>query len=261
MSSVWPDLPYDAWSATCDTLHAHTQVLGKLAANLAVPEPNLQHAALRLTQRGWETLLLPAPDGSGSFAVVLDLHTHHAVIEHSDGRIHRVPLTPNRPVRQITRDVLDAARQLVGPFAFDPTPQETSWTTPLDEGRRARYLRRRSSQSVLRGGHASESRALRAARAVSRQIDSSECVVGIVRSRRVALLRCIGRTAIARLHCPQLGERPTDRNRLVARRQQVSAACVFRVRLPRSRRCRVGGRSSRVIALGRRSRRVHPRLG
>jgi len=35
MNTVWPALPYDAWSATCDTLHAHTQVLGKLAANLA----------------------------------------------------------------------------------------------------------------------------------------------------------------------------------------------------------------------------------
>jgi len=44
----WPALPYDAWSATCDTLHAHAQVLGKLAVVLAPPEPQLQHAALRL---------------------------------------------------------------------------------------------------------------------------------------------------------------------------------------------------------------------
>ena len=32
MKSGWPDLPYDEWSETRDTLHAHTQVLGKLAA-------------------------------------------------------------------------------------------------------------------------------------------------------------------------------------------------------------------------------------
>ncbi len=31
MSASWPDLSYEHWSATCDTLHAHTQVLGKLA--------------------------------------------------------------------------------------------------------------------------------------------------------------------------------------------------------------------------------------
>ena len=63
-SAGWPALPYEEWRETCDTLHAHTQVLGKLAATLAPPEPQLQHAALRLTARGWETLPLPAPDGS-----------------------------------------------------------------------------------------------------------------------------------------------------------------------------------------------------
>jgi len=35
-------------------------VLGKLAVRLAPPEPQLQHAALRLTARGWETAPLPA---------------------------------------------------------------------------------------------------------------------------------------------------------------------------------------------------------
>ena len=47
----WPSVSYEAWSATCDTLHAHTQVLGKLATRLAPPEPELQHGALRLTAR------------------------------------------------------------------------------------------------------------------------------------------------------------------------------------------------------------------
>src|SRR5580658_7118658 len=67
--SEWPGVSYDGWRETCDTLHAHTQVLGKLAVKLAPPEPQLQHAALRLTARGWETLPLPAPDRSGSLVV------------------------------------------------------------------------------------------------------------------------------------------------------------------------------------------------
>jgi hypothetical protein len=73
-------------------------VLGKLAAKLAPPEPQLQHAALRLTARGWETAPLPAPDGSGALVVALDLHRHEAVVEHSAGRARRVPLTPDRAV-------------------------------------------------------------------------------------------------------------------------------------------------------------------
>jgi hypothetical protein len=129
----WPALPYEAWQATCDTLHAHTQVLGKLAAALAPPEPQLQHAALRLTCRGWETMPLPAPDRSGALVVALDLHSHHAVAEHSDGRARRVALEPDRPVGAVTRDLLAAVGDLVGPVRIDPRPQETAWTTPLDE--------------------------------------------------------------------------------------------------------------------------------
>src|SRR6266704_2723957 len=118
---MWPAVNYEQWRETCDTLHAHTQVLGKLAARLAPAEPQLQHAALRLTARGWETSPLPAPDRSGSMVVVLDLRAHEAVVEHSGGRTARVPLTPHRPVGAVTRDVLAAARDLGGPVRIDPT--------------------------------------------------------------------------------------------------------------------------------------------
>jgi hypothetical protein len=133
VATAWPALPYEEWVATRDTLHSHTQVLGKLATALAPPEPQLQHTALRLGVRGWETLPLPAPDGSGTFAVVLDLRTHEVLVEHSDGRVRRIALTPDRPVGVVTREVLAAVRDLVGPVPFDPTPQETPWKTPLDE--------------------------------------------------------------------------------------------------------------------------------
>jgi hypothetical protein len=140
MDTGWAAMPYVAWSETCDTLHAHTQVLGKIAAVLASPEPQLQHAALRLTARGWETLLLPAADGSGGIVVALDLHVHEAVVGHTVGHTERVPLTPDRPVGDVTREVVAAAQDLAGGFAFDPTPQEVLWTAPLDEDyEHARY--------------------------------------------------------------------------------------------------------------------------
>jgi hypothetical protein len=129
----WPSASYEDWSKTCDTLHAHTQVLGKIAAKLAPQEPQLQHAALRLTARGWETAALPAPDGSGALVLALDLHTHEAIAEHSDGRALRLPLTPHRAVGEVTREVLAAAGELAGPVEIDPTPQEVSWSVPLDE--------------------------------------------------------------------------------------------------------------------------------
>jgi len=133
MVSGWPAVSYDQWRATCDTLHAHTQVLGKLAVRLAPPEPQLQHAALRLTARGWETAPLPAPDGSGALVVALDLRRHEAVAEHSDGRAVSVALIPDRPVGEVTRELLAAVRGLGGPVEIDPKPQEVSWSVPLDE--------------------------------------------------------------------------------------------------------------------------------
>jgi hypothetical protein len=130
--SGWPSQRYEEWSATCDTLHAHTQVLGKLAAELAPPEPQLQHAALRLTARGWETLPLPAPDGSGAFVVALDLHRHEALVETSGGKLQAVPLVPDRAVGEVTVDLLAAVAEVAGEVKIDPEPQEVAWTTPLD---------------------------------------------------------------------------------------------------------------------------------
>jgi len=133
MSKNWPALSYEQWRATCDTLHAHTQLLGKLAAKLAPPEPQLQHAALRLTARGWETAPLPAPDGSGSLVVLLDLRSHEAGVEHSGGRTEHIPLTPHRAVADVTRDVLAAVRDTAGAVEVNLRPQEVPWSVSLDE--------------------------------------------------------------------------------------------------------------------------------
>ncbi len=129
---AWPAVDYEGWEPTCDTLHAHTQLLGKLAVALAPPEPQLQHAALRLSARGWETLPLPAPDGSGAFVVALDLRTHEALVEHTGGGRIRVALAPDRSVATVTGEVLEAVRRLAGEVTVDLRPQEVAWEVALD---------------------------------------------------------------------------------------------------------------------------------
>ena len=107
---------------------------------LAPPEPQLQHAALHLTARGWETAPLPAPDGSGTLVTVIDLHTHEVVMETSNRGVRRVALIPDRPVGVVTREVLDAICGLVGSVEINPNPQEVPWSVPLDEDdEHARY--------------------------------------------------------------------------------------------------------------------------
>lgn len=124
----WPPLPLEEWRATCDTLHAHAQVVGKIATKLAPQEPQWQHSALRLTARGWETAPLPAQDRTGSVVVALDLPAREAVVERSRGARTRIPLTPHRSVADVTRELLAAV-----PVEIDLTPQEVPWTTPFDE--------------------------------------------------------------------------------------------------------------------------------
>src|SRR4051794_20634753 len=147
MSPSWQSLPFAEWNETRETLHAHSQVLGKLAAALAPPEPELQHAALRLTARGLETLPLPAPDGSGALAVTLDLHRHQALVEHSGAGLRTVALAPDRPVGAVTRELIAAVRALGGEVEVDYTPQEVPWSVPLDEDEEhARYEPARAAE-------------------------------------------------------------------------------------------------------------------
>ena len=178
----WPALPFEAWRATCDTLHAHTQVLGKLAVVLAPPEPQLQHAALRLSARGWETLPLPAPDGSGrswsrstcaatkrSSSTATGVSTRPAGARPAGRRGHargaRGGAIPRRPRRD------------------RPLPQETPWTTPLDEDTEHATYDPGQVADVLRRGHAGCAGARGPAGSVSRPLDAGECLVGIVRPR------------------------------------------------------------------------------
>jgi hypothetical protein len=47
--------------------------------------------------------------------------------------VQRVALASDRPVGEVTREVLAAVRGLGGTVAIDPTPQEVPWDVPLDE--------------------------------------------------------------------------------------------------------------------------------
>ena len=226
-SAQWPPLPYETWSATHDTLHAHAQILGKLAVALAPPEPQLQHAASHATARGWETRPLPAPDHSGSLVVALDLHRHHAVAEHSDGRHTPSRSAPDRPVADVTHELL-ASDDLVGAVSINTTPQDGVDDAPRRR-LRARHLATRSGRRVLRRRDPGRPRARRDPRPLSRPLHTRQRLVGHLRPRGQPLLGTIGRPALAGLHHAQLRERRADRDRLVAGRRSSSTRSLLRI--------------------------------
>jgi len=256
----WAAVSYDRWAATCDTLHAHTQVLGKLAVALARAEPELHHAALRLTARGWETEALRAPDGSGALVVALDLRVHEVLVEHTSGATEQIPLTPNRAVGDVTRDVLAGIARVAGPVFINAVPQETPWSVPLDgttctppttptrwapTSSRPRTRPTCSPTSEHRSG-------------VERRRSPPG---GHVRSRGQPVLRPARRPVLRRLHRPQLGRCGADRGRVVARRSPVPPGGLLRVRVP----CAGRGVLRRPVTARRplrpRSGRVPPGLG
>ena len=63
-------------------------------------------------------------------------------MEHSDGGATRIPLTPDRPVGEVTREVLEAVRRLAGAGRDQPDPSGGALDDAARRGRRARHLRR-----------------------------------------------------------------------------------------------------------------------
>jgi hypothetical protein len=91
-NSQWPDLPFDAWSDTCNTLWLWTQIAGKVRI---ASTPLINHwwnATLLVTARG---LLAPAMSYAGvTFDIVFDFVDHRLVMETSDGRVESLALKP-----------------------------------------------------------------------------------------------------------------------------------------------------------------------
>jgi hypothetical protein len=100
----WPDLPYEWWRSTRDTLHLYMQVVGKLRLALSPFEPQWANVPLYLTARGLTTS--PVPFGSGTFDAELDFFDHVLVLRASDGGLAGVPL--RGPVAEFYRAVVEA---------------------------------------------------------------------------------------------------------------------------------------------------------
>jgi hypothetical protein len=88
----WPDLPYNAWSDTRDTLHLWTQVVGKIRLALTPWLNHSWHVPFYLTARGLTTS--PIYYGHRSLEIVFDFHEHMLDFMTSDGDRRRMTLEP-----------------------------------------------------------------------------------------------------------------------------------------------------------------------
>ena len=89
---LWPDLPLDAWSDTCDTLHLWTQIAGKVRIAVTPLINHWWNSTFLVIARGLAAPAMPYP--GGTFDVIFDFANHRLVIEASDCRIESFALKP-----------------------------------------------------------------------------------------------------------------------------------------------------------------------
>ena len=127
MTDDWPDLPYEWWRPTRETLHLYTQVVGKLRLALSPFEPQWGNVPLYLTARGLTTS--PIPFGPLTFDAEFDLFEHVLVIRVSDGGVARVPL--RGAVADFYRAVMDALEGLGVSVSVSELPSEIADPIPF----------------------------------------------------------------------------------------------------------------------------------
>ena len=101
--AVWPELPFEAWRDTKETLRLYLQIAGKVRATLSPVEPNWGHAPFYLTARGATTS--PIPLGDRAFEIDFDFVDHFVLVRLTDGRVFSLALEP-RTVADFHGDLL-----------------------------------------------------------------------------------------------------------------------------------------------------------
>lgn len=128
----WPDLPFSAWAATCDTLHLWTQVAGKVCLELTPLINHWWNVTFRVTARG---LAAPSiPYQGRMFDIVFDFSNHRLDIETNGGKIESIALTP-MAVAEFYGKLMERLRRLGIDVHIWTTPCEIENCIPFDRDR------------------------------------------------------------------------------------------------------------------------------
>jgi hypothetical protein len=130
--SAWPELNWQNWSATGDTLHRWTQIVGKVRMALTPPVNHWWHVALYVTSRGLTTS--PIPYASFTFNVTFDFIDHALRIDVSNGAAESFALKP-MSVADFYSEFMAALRRLGIDVHIWTMPCEIPDTVAFDQDR------------------------------------------------------------------------------------------------------------------------------
>jgi hypothetical protein len=119
---AWPDLPYDSWEPTKQTLHRYFQIVGKTRMALTPPRNHWWHVTLYVSERGVTTG--PMPHGARDVTVDFDFLEHRLHVRSSDGGTASFPLSQSPACADFYTDFFTALGKVgvevdIRPEAFD----------------------------------------------------------------------------------------------------------------------------------------------
>ena len=138
-NSQWPDLPFEAWRETCETLILWMQIVGKVRIACTPLINHWWNATFDVTSRG---LIAPAMSYRGrTFDMGFDFAGHQLRIEASDGRAAAVALEP-MTVADFYAAVMQALHRLDIDVHIWTMPSEIEGAIPFEQDRTHRQYDR-----------------------------------------------------------------------------------------------------------------------
>jgi hypothetical protein len=127
--SIWPVLPLASWSATANTLHMWTQIVGKIRLALTPYVNHWWQVPLYVTVRGLSTSVIPYRDQP--FEIEFDILDHNLAIRHGRGAAY-VPLYA-RSVADFYRELMAVLHAISIDVKIWPKPVEIPDPIPFQE--------------------------------------------------------------------------------------------------------------------------------
>jgi hypothetical protein len=122
--ATWPDLEWDQWKETAETLHMYMQIVGKTRLALTPLQNHWWNVPLYITSRGLWTSPMPTPDGQ-LLDVEFDFISHQVVCRTSLGDIQKIDLSA-KPVAKFFREFSEALTGLGVRVSINRMPVEVA---------------------------------------------------------------------------------------------------------------------------------------
>lgn len=146
-TALWPELPLQAWSETCTTLHLYTQIVGKVRLAQTPWVNHSWHVTLYVTARGLTTS--PIPHGTRTFQIDFDFVDHHLRVLSSDGARGGFALEP-QPVSVFYARLMAEMATLGLRVKIKRKPNEVAEAIAFDEDETHRAYDRRYANRFWR---------------------------------------------------------------------------------------------------------------